>query len=104
MKKKHPPLDVTIITGMSGAGRSEAARPLVGYKEIESDAPNGFVTLMINGNLIGAPAITLPIGFNADGLPLSMHAIAAPYDEDALLAFAEQYQAHTDFHRKRPAS
>jgi aspartyl-tRNA(Asn)/glutamyl-tRNA(Gln) amidotransferase subunit A len=86
------------------AGRPEAARPLVGYKEIESDAPNGFVTLMINGNLIGAPAITLPIGFNADGLPLSMHAIAAPYDEDALLAFAEQYQAHTDFHRKRPAS
>lgn len=55
------------------------------------------------GNSIGAPAITIPTGFTAAGLPLSMHAIAAPYDDARLIAFAEGYQARTDFHRKRPA-
>jgi Asp-tRNA(Asn)/Glu-tRNA(Gln) amidotransferase A subunit family amidase len=84
------------------SGRTEAAPPIVGYKEPQSDAPNGFVTLLCDGNFIGAPAISTPIGLNADGLPLSLHAIAAPYDEDALLAFAEQYQARTAFHRQRP--
>ncbi|HEY5950437.1 MAG TPA: amidase [Kofleriaceae bacterium] len=85
-----------------GPGRHEPAFPLVGYKEVESEAPNGFVDLILSGNLIGAPAVTLPIAFNADGLPMSMHAMAAPYDEDALLSLSEQYQSHTDFHKKRP--
>ncbi len=84
------------------SGRTEAAPPIVGNKEPQSDAPNGFVSLLCDGNFIGAPAISAPIGLNADGLPLSLHAIAAPYDEDALLAFAEQYQARTEFHKQRP--
>lgn len=91
--------DVLLTTG-----RPEAARPLVGWKPVESEAPNGFASLLFDGNFIGAPAISTPIDFNADGLPLSMHAIAAPYDEDAVLTFAEQYQARTDFHRRRPPS
>ncbi|HEX5063563.1 MAG TPA: amidase, partial [Kofleriaceae bacterium] len=85
-------------------GRPEVARKLVGYKGAESDAPNSYTTLLVTGNLIGAPAITLPIGFSAESLPLSMHAIGSPYDDDAVLALAELYQAHTDFHRKRPPS
>jgi UPF0042 nucleotide-binding protein len=41
MKKNHPPLDVTIITGMSGAGRSEAAHVLedLGFFVIDNLPP-----------------------------------------------------------------
>ena len=67
-------------------------------------APNSFQSLLVEGNLIGAPAITLPIGLSGEGLPLSMHMLASPYDGDAVLALAELYQAHTDFHRRRPPS
>ena len=87
-----------------GPGRHEVARALVDYKPVESEAPNAFSLLLINGNLIGAPAVTTPIGFSADNLPLSLHAIAAPYEDDAVLALAEQYQARTDFHRRRPTA
>jgi aspartyl-tRNA(Asn)/glutamyl-tRNA(Gln) amidotransferase subunit A len=66
------------------------------------DQPSSHGDLQAVGNCIGAPAITLPTGFTAAGLPLSMHAIAAPYDDAALIAFAEGYQGRTDFHRKRP--
>lgn len=67
------------------------------------DQPSSHNDLQAVGNCIGAPAITLPTGFTAAGLPLSMHAIAAPYDDARLIGFAEAYQARTDFHRKRPA-
>jgi aspartyl-tRNA(Asn)/glutamyl-tRNA(Gln) amidotransferase subunit A len=53
------------------------------------------------GNLIGVPAITLPIGFS-EGLPISLHAIAAPYHDRTLAAFGELFQQRTDFHRRRP--
>src|SRR5262245_41991455 len=41
MKQKQPPLDVTIITGMSGAGRSEAAHVLedLGFFVIDNLPP-----------------------------------------------------------------
>jgi len=65
----------------------------VTQNDADSDAPNSYRTLLVTGTLIGA-----------DSLPLSMHAFGSPYDDDAVLALAELYQAHTDFHRKRPPS
>jgi len=54
------------------------------------------------GNLAGLPAITLPIGFTAGGLPRSMQLVAAPFEEHKLFAIAELFQANTDHHKKRP--
>jgi len=61
----------------------------------------GQAALQEAGNLIGAPGITLPIGL-LDGIPYSMHAIAAPHRDRDLVALAAQYQARTNHHRARP--
>jgi aspartyl-tRNA(Asn)/glutamyl-tRNA(Gln) amidotransferase subunit A len=43
-------------------------------------------------NLIDAPALSLPCGFDADGRPIGLHVIARPWDEERLFAFAYQLE------------
>ncbi|MFT3779143.1 MAG: amidase [Ottowia sp.] len=53
-------------------------------------------------NYLGGCAISLPCGFDADGMPLGVQLIAAPWQEDLLLAAGESFQAVTDWHRRVP--
>lgn len=41
-------------------------------------------------NYLGLPAMVFPVAQDANGLPISIQAIARPYDESTLLAFAHQ--------------
>jgi aspartyl-tRNA(Asn)/glutamyl-tRNA(Gln) amidotransferase subunit A len=52
---------------------------------------------------VGNPALALPIGFTADGLPLSMQLAARPFDEAAALQAGQVYQEATRWHREQPA-
>jgi aspartyl-tRNA(Asn)/glutamyl-tRNA(Gln) amidotransferase subunit A len=52
-------------------------------------------------NLCGYPAIALPCGF-ANGLPVGLQIVGPAFNENRLLAFAEEFQARTDFHRQHP--
>jgi amidase len=45
--------------------------------------------------LINAPAIALPAGFNADGLPIGLQVIARNHGEESLLALAEAWSQAT---------
>lgn len=54
-------------------------------------------------NLAGLPAISLPCGFNADGLPIGMQFIGNSFDEAKLIKMASAFQAVTDYHKERPA-
>ncbi len=58
--------------------------------------------VLVDGNLAGLPAITIPMGFTQEHFPVSMHAVASPYEDHTLIAFAERYQQRTDWHRRRP--
>ncbi len=49
------------------------------------------------------PAISIPCGFSAAGLPIGVQLIAAPWAEARLLAVAAAFQAVTDHHLRRPA-
>lgn len=53
-------------------------------------------------NLPGNPAISLPMGFNATGMPLSLHLAGRPFDEALLLRTADAYQRVTGWHRRMP--
>lgn len=54
-------------------------------------------------NLTGHPTLVLPTGRGEDGRPLSLGLTGKLFGEAALLAVAEAWQQHTDFHRSRPA-
>lgn len=59
-------------------------------------------TLTSYWNMTGQPALALPLGFNADGLPLSLQ-IAGRAREDALVLRAgDAYQQVTDWHLRVP--
>jgi aspartyl-tRNA(Asn)/glutamyl-tRNA(Gln) amidotransferase subunit A len=54
------------------------------------------------GNLAGVPALCVPNGFGAEGLPTSLQFLGAAFSETTLVALAERFQAETDWHRRRP--
>ncbi|MEM9656217.1 MAG: amidase [Actinomycetota bacterium] len=53
-------------------------------------------------NSTGYPALSVPMGFDADGLPLGLQIIGPPFADAAVLAAGHTYQTRTDWHRRRP--
>ncbi|MCL2202586.1 MAG: Asp-tRNA(Asn)/Glu-tRNA(Gln) amidotransferase subunit GatA [Defluviitaleaceae bacterium] len=53
-------------------------------------------------NLAGLPAVALPCGFDAQGLPIGMQLIGDAFSEPLLVAAARKYQACTDYHTRKP--
>lgn len=53
-------------------------------------------------NYLGFPAINLPVGFDSNGLPVSMQLIGAPYTEAMLLRLARAFERELDFWSARP--
>ncbi len=54
------------------------------------------------GNLAGLPAISIPMGFGKNHLPLGLEIIAAPFAEQTVLSLAMLFQRETDWHRRYP--
>jgi aspartyl-tRNA(Asn)/glutamyl-tRNA(Gln) amidotransferase subunit A len=53
-------------------------------------------------SLAGIPGISVPVGFDAAGLPIGMQLFAPHFAEAELLAAAHAYQLATDWHTQRP--
>ena len=53
-------------------------------------------------NITGSPAISVPCGFAADGLPVGLHLAGRNFDEMTVLRAAYAYQQANDWHRQRP--
>jgi aspartyl-tRNA(Asn)/glutamyl-tRNA(Gln) amidotransferase subunit A len=51
---------------------------------------------------VGNPALVVPIGFTAAGLPLSLQLGARPFDERLLIRAGDAYQQATDWHLRVP--
>lgn len=52
--------------------------------------------------LAGVPGISVPCGFDEDGMPLGLHITAKAWDEQAALDVAMTFQKETDWHTRRP--
>jgi aspartyl-tRNA(Asn)/glutamyl-tRNA(Gln) amidotransferase subunit A len=55
------------------------------------------------GNLAGVPALCVPNGVGAEGIPTSLQFLGRAFSERTLLDIAYRYQQATDWHRRRPA-
>ncbi|MFN2387706.1 MAG: amidase [Thermoanaerobaculia bacterium] len=56
------------------------------------------------GNLAGLPALSLPCGFSANGLPIGMQIVGAPLSERKVLVLGKWFQRETEWNRRRPTS
>jgi aspartyl-tRNA(Asn)/glutamyl-tRNA(Gln) amidotransferase subunit A len=55
-------------------------------------------------NMTGLPALAVPCGFTASGLPLSLQIAGRPFDEATTLRVGHAYEQATDWRRRRPGA
>ena len=58
--------------------------------------------LTISANLAGICGLSLPCGFDGEGLPIGMQLLGAPFTEERLLRLGAAYQRATDWHLRTP--
>ncbi|MBS1879461.1 MAG: amidase [Actinobacteria bacterium] len=61
-----------------------------------------FYPFCVPWNHLGNPAMAVPFGFGADGMPLSVQVVGRPGDEATLLSLAGQIEAERPWAERRP--
>lgn len=56
----------------------------------------------VGANLAGLPAISIPSGFNPNGLPIGIQLLGKHFDESRILQLAHQFQQTTQWHLMTP--
>jgi aspartyl-tRNA(Asn)/glutamyl-tRNA(Gln) amidotransferase subunit A len=56
----------------------------------------------ISVNLAGLPGLSLPCGFDKEGMPIGMQIIGKHFDEARMLKIAHAYESATEWHKKKP--
>lgn len=72
--------------------------PLIGQKQVELDGEmmdtRLATTRLVRGiNVLGFPALSMPCGKSADGLPIGLQLIGRPFEEKLLLALGEALES-----------
>lgn len=81
--------------------------PLIGELYVQSGdlrehVIDAFLRFNIPFNLTGLPAISIPCGFSSNNLPIGLQIAGRAFDEPTVLRVAHAYEAHTEWHRRRP--
>jgi aspartyl-tRNA(Asn)/glutamyl-tRNA(Gln) amidotransferase subunit A len=67
---------------------------------VTENATVALLRLTMPFNLAGLPAISFPVGFTTNGLPIGVQVVGKPFEEAAVLRIAHAYQQLTDWHRR----
>ena len=86
------------VVALPGRGQT-APRMDEGGRLLEPLHPRNYTSPL---NHPGVPALTVPCGFDGDGLPIGIQLTARHWAEGTLLAVGHAYQQATDWHRRRP--
>jgi amidase len=73
--------------------------------EIDGVPMNSYIEWMRSNSRIsvtGCPAISVPVGFSASGLPVGLQLVARPFGERALLEVAHALESHTGLSGRVP--
>ncbi|MDB5362629.1 MAG: amidase [Rhodospirillales bacterium] len=91
----------TALAGVDALLTPTTATAAIPLEEVDqNDTPSRFTRF---GNLLEMCALTLPNGFTADGLPLSLQIACRGYEEALALRIGQAYQQATEWHQRVPA-
>jgi aspartyl-tRNA(Asn)/glutamyl-tRNA(Gln) amidotransferase subunit A len=79
--------------------------PNVAFKHGEKEDPLAMYlndVFTVPASMAGLPALSVPCGFSAGGLPIGLQLIGRPFDEARLLSAAHAYEQATPWHTRRP--
>jgi aspartyl-tRNA(Asn)/glutamyl-tRNA(Gln) amidotransferase subunit A len=82
--------------------------PVIGTAEIELEPgvvrPTLEAIMRFTGisSVTGLPALSIPSGFDHDGLPIGLQLLGRPFDEGTLFQAGHAFQKVTDYHLRQP--
>ena len=91
-----------VITPTTPIAAPKIGTPTVVVRGEERDLRLTTTNLVRAANLLGLPAISIPCGFNQEGLPLGLQITGKPFAEGRILRIAAALEDATDFHRTLP--
>jgi Asp-tRNA(Asn)/Glu-tRNA(Gln) amidotransferase A subunit family amidase len=93
--------EVNLIITPSTAITAPPIRPdALARGESDINTLTELMRFVLGANLTGHPAISFPVGFDAQGLPIGMQAIGRYWEEHVLLRLAHAHEAF--FERRKP--
>ena len=69
---------------------------------IELDTYHRWLEIFILSSLLELPTITIPVGFNKDGMPMGMQIIGRNKDDLKVFNFANMYEKAFNFSKNKP--
>ncbi|GLT58170.1 hypothetical protein SLA2020_310890 [Shorea laevis] len=92
---------VTPTTGMT-APKIPASALKLGETNIQ--VTGYLMRFILAGNLLGLPAISVPVGYDKQGLPIGLQLIGRPWGEASILRLAHAVEELCAEHKKKPVS
>ena len=91
---------------LAGPTEPVTAPPLLQQQVLAGEQEIGTVAALTQYtrpyNITGFPAISVPCGFSAEGMPIGLQLAGRPFDEATVLRAAHAYEQATDWHTRRP--
>jgi len=98
---KRAAIQQTILKLMEDQKLDALAYPTLTRKAAMIGDPQGGSTCQLSAST-GFPAISMPAGFTADGLPVGVELLGRPFEDAKLVSYAYAYEQATH-HRRAPA-
>lgn len=93
-----------IVTPTTGMTAPKIPHSALKYGETDMQVTGYLMRFVIAANLLGLPAITVPVGYDKKGLPIGLQLIGRPWGEASILRLASAVEELCAKSVKKPAS
>lgn len=93
-----------IVTPTTGMTAPKIPSGALSYGETNLQVTGYLMRFVVAANLLGFPAISIPVGYDKQGLPIGLQLISRPWGEATLLRLASAVEELYAKPKKRPAS
>ena len=96
-------VDVFVCPTLPFTATKLGATTVVIENGVEEDMLSAIMQFTGVASLTGLPALNVPCGFDAHGMPIGMQLIGRPFDEATLFRMGHAFQMATEFHLRAPS-